>query len=546
MNFILRYFLPAGIILFCPGVYIFSQNIGIEKLGDQINTEIYQEISPVLSEDGSVLYFTRTGAPDFEKYLKLQNQNLYKKLAEPEYMKVLANIYSQLGDKNVRNPHRSAFNQDVWLARSFDGFRFEYLFHPGPPLNNALPNSISSKMPLKDNFVIINQFPEEGGMQKGFSTIRRISDTIWSAPKPLLIDNYYTKSDIVSFSMSHDGKAAFMSLKRDDSKGENDIYVSMLENDSLWSEPINVEGINSAYNDITPYLSEDMRTLFFASNRPGTTGGLDIFMCTRESATSWHKWSEPKPMIEPINSVKDDLQPHYNAATGYLYFSTRRLGSSDIYRAKIGDPNPVTITILGRAIDSKTLRPVSSSIYIGNSDEDNFKKVILSETGEFTIVARKDEKLKIYPFKEGYLSQAQIIDPSSLAEYGGAAELNIYIDQKSVNGRINLNPIYFIQSKALIQERSIPALQKLVDLLKNNPKIHIRIEGHTDNQGDPGDLQKLSEERAEEVKKYLVKNGILTTRLETRGFGASQPVNNNSTVDMREQNRRVEFIITKI
>lgn len=544
LRFLFKYFFVNGLVICFSVVYSFSQNVGIERLNDEINTDIYQEINPVLSEDGSILFFTRTGAPDFEKYLKLENQNLYKTLPEVQYMKVLSNIFRQLGDKEVKNPHRSAFNQDVWMARSFNGKTFEYLFHPGPPLNNALPNSLSSNMPEKDNFIIINQFPEEGGMKKGFSTIKRISDTIWTYPKPVLINNYYTKSDVVSFSMSHDGKAAFMSLERDDSKGENDLYISFLENDSMWSEPRNLEALNSAFNDITPYLSEDMRTLFFASNRPGSTGGLDIYMCTRESS-SWEKWSEPKPMIEPINSIKDDLQPHYNAATGYLYFSTRRSGSSDIYRAKIGDPNPMTITILGRAIDSKTLRPVSSSIYIGNAEDDNFKKVILTETGEFTIVIRKDEKIKIYPYKEGYLSQPQIIEPSSLSDYGGAVEMNIYIDQKAVNGRINMNPIYFLQSKAIILERSFMALEKLSDLLKNNPKITIRIEGHTDNLGAPTDLQKLSEERAGAVKEYLVKKGIAANRLEIKGLGASQPVNSNKTDDLREQNRRVEFIITK-
>ncbi len=525
---------------------LFSQNIGIEKLGNLINTDIYQEIAPLLSEDGNTLYFTRTGSPDFEKYLNFEKQNLYKKLPEPQYMSVLANVYKELGDKDVKNPHRSSFNQDVWIARTFDGKSFEYVFHPGPPINNALPNSICSNMPSKNNFVIINQFPEAGGMKKGFSTIKNINDTIWTDPKPIFINNYYTKSDIVSFSMSQDGMAAIVSLKRDDTQGENDLYICLNEKDSLWSEPINIGAINSAYNDITPYLSGDMRTLFFASNRPGSVGGFDIFMTTRLSS-GWDQWSEPKPMIEPINSAKDDLQPHYNSATGYLYFSTRRSGSSDIYRAKIGDPNPPTVTILGRAVDSKTLRPIKSSIYIGGAEDDNYKKVIITETGEFTIVVGKKDKIKIYPYREGYLSQPQIIDVATLStNYSNATELNMYIDQKVVNGRINLNPIYFVQSKATIQEKSFVELEKLVDLLKNNSKMNISIEGHTDNQGEPGDLLKLSEERAKAVKEYLTKKGIDANRLTIKGHGASQPVNNNSTLDLREQNRRVEFIITKL
>jgi outer membrane protein OmpA-like peptidoglycan-associated protein len=533
------------VVCFTTKKQVFSQNIGIEKLGQPVNTDIYQEISPLLSDDGSTLYFTRTGSPDFEKYLKLDKVNLYKKLPEPQYMDVLSNVYKDLGEKDAKNPHRSAFNQDVWVARSIDGKTFEYVYHPGPPLNNALPNSICSNMPRKNNFVIINQFPKEGGMKKGFSTITRISDSLWTDPLPMYIENYYTKSDIVSFSMSKDGTVAIISLKRDDTKGENDLYIIQHIKDSLWSEPLNLGAINSPYNDITPHLSDDMRTLFFSSNRPGTTGGYDIFMCTKQSS-GWNKWSEPKPMIEPINSTKDDLQPHYNSATGYLYFSTRRSGSSDIYRAKIGDPNPLKITILGRAIDSKTLRPVSSSIYIGNGQDDNYKKLIISETGEFTIVAGRDDVLKIYPYRDGYLSQPQIIDLSKVNNYIDATEINFYIDQKAVNGRINLNPIFFLQSKPTILEKSLTELEKLADLLKNNQNMSIRIEGHTDNLGDPNDLQKLSEDRAIAVKEFLIKKGINESRLETKGLGAKQPVNNNNTQEQRELNRRVEFIITKI
>lgn len=522
-----------------------GQNIGIEKLGPLVNTDTYQEINPLVSDDGNTLYFTRTGSPDFEKYLLIDGENIYTKIPETKYNVILGKVFEELGDQQVKNPHRSAFNQDVWMARTFDGKGFDYVFHPGPPLNNALPNSICSETPSKDEFVIINQFPESGGMKKGFSTISRISDTIWSLPKPIVIQNYYNKSDIVSFAMSRDGRTAILSLKRDDSLGENDLYLTHINPDSTWSTPENITSLNSPYNDISPYLSDDMRTLFFASNRPGTMGGFDIFMCTRNTE-AWDNWSEPKPMIEPINSSKDDLQPFYNSATGFLYFATRRYGSSDIYRSKIADPNPLKVNILGRAVDSKTLRPVSAAIYIGNADEDNYKKVLITETGEFTIVAGKNDKLKIYPYKESYLSEPIIVDVSKLQLYANSTEMNIYIDRKVVDGRINLSPIYFIQSTAQIQTKSLPELERLSQLLKNNPSLSISIEGHTDNQGKEEDLQKLSEERAIAVKNFLVSKGIKEPRLSTKGWGAKQSVNTNKSLEEREQNRRVEFIITKI
>ena len=83
-------------------------------------------------------------------------------------------------------------------------------------------------------------------------------------------------------------------------------------------------------------------------------------------------------------------------------------------------------------------------------------------------------------------------------------------------------------------------------MLKNNPGISISIEGHTDNQGKEEDLQKLSEDRAIAVKDFLITKGIKEARLSTKGWGAKQAVNANKSLEEREQNRRVEFIITKI
>ncbi|HMZ72251.1 MAG TPA: OmpA family protein [Saprospiraceae bacterium] len=523
-----------------------AQNVAIEKLGETVNTDIYQEISPVLSPDGSILYFTRSGSPDFEKYLELNDRNLYETNPETRYMELLADIYRQLGDNEVRNPHRSSFNQDVWIATSADGKKFDKVYHPGPPLNNALPNSISSLTPVNNRFVIINQFPKGGGMLKGFSTIDKKNDTEWYYPKPLYIDNYFNNSDIVSFTMSADGKVAVLSLKRDDSLGENDLYICQHIKDSLWSEPVNLKAVNSAANEISPYLTEDGRTLFFASSRPGGYGGLDIYMATKPD-TDWEQWTTPKPLHENINSAKDDFQPHYNSSTGYLYFSTRRAGSSDIYRAKIGDQNPVKINIFGKVIDSKTLRPVRSSVYIGNESEDNYRKMFETSTGEFTTVAGKNDKIKIFLFNENYLSQPYIIDVSALQiGYSNSVEINFYIDPKVVDGRISMNPIYFVQSKPEILQKSKPELEKLAELLRNNSSLCIRIEGHTDNLGKVEDLLKLSQERAESVKSFLIQSGIDGARLTTKGYGASQPVNDNASVELREKNRRVEFIITKI
>ena len=94
---------------------------------------------------------------------------------------------------------------------------------------------------------------------------------------------------------------------------------------------------------------------------------------------------------------------------------------------------------------------------------------------------------------------------------------------------------------------SYPTLNILATYLKENQNISIRIGGHTDNQGEESILHKLSEERAEAIKEYLVyKMRIPPLRIETMGYGSTQPANDNSTDELRKQNRRVEFEIIKI
>ena len=107
-----------------------------------------------------------------------------------------------------------------------------------------------------------------------------------------------------------------------------------------------------------------------------------------------------------------------------------------------------------------------------------------------------------------------------------------------------MEKIYFAQSKALVLEQSFPALNQLADMLKENEYLRIRIAGHTDNQGEENLLLELSQDRAKSIKAYLVgKHSIEESRIETVGYGATKPVNDNSTDELRKKNRRVEIEI---
>ena len=112
--------------------------------------------------------------------------------------------------------------------------------------------------------------------------------------------------------------------------------------------------------------------------------------------------------------------------------------------------------------------------------------------------------------------------------------------------RIELrSAIHFDSGQASIQRRSLPMLEEIADVLKENPRIHIRIEGHTDQVGSPESNQKLSENRANTVKNFLTQRGIDAHRLDAVGFGQRRPLTEEVDEETRAINRRVEIHITR-
>jgi outer membrane protein OmpA-like peptidoglycan-associated protein len=128
----------------------------------------------------------------------------------------------------------------------------------------------------------------------------------------------------------------------------------------------------------------------------------------------------------------------------------------------------------------------------------------------------------------------------------GVVTIDVPADPILVGANISLAPIYFMQGKDQILSGSYAELNRLYDVLKANPSLQIRIEGHTDNVGDAFALFELSQKRAVAIKQYLVKAGIQSFRIKTKGFGPKQPLNDNSTETLRQANRRVEVVITQV
>lgn len=515
----------------------------LEKLPASINSAS-DEITPVPSRDGRTLYFTRVGYPEYNTTLFIDSVDMATKLSAEQYAGTLAKVYSQIAGTRISEPVRSAFNQDIWIARG-DSFDFTSVQHPGYPLNNALPNSMVTITPDPNAFYVINQFHRNGNMNRGFSIVRRTQDSIgWSFPQPVEIKDFYTITSDVSLTMSFDGKILILSAKRADSR-DMDLYVCFREGENKWGAPQHLGNvINSDRRETTPFLSEDNETLFFSSNRSGGYGGNDLYTSKRLDDT-WKNWSSPALLFDPMNSKYDDSQPYFNMTSGFLYFSSKREGNSDIYRVRIAPPQATELEVIGRILNRKTkdLMPNSRVYYGAIGDPHN---IIVSQDGTFRLKIPKGVKFDLVAEKGGYSGTTEEVLFRRDYYYFREQYLDLFLDPLEVNAKIELRPIFFQQSKAIILEESYSELERLANLLLESPNIHIRVEGHTDNIGRAEDLLRLSEERANAIRDFLVNKGCAASRFQTKGLGAGFPLNDNSSDEHRAKNRRVEVIITKI
>jgi outer membrane protein OmpA-like peptidoglycan-associated protein len=165
-----------------------------------------------------------------------------------------------------------------------------------------------------------------------------------------------------------------------------------------------------------------------------------------------------------------------------------------------------------------------------------------SVTGQYLMVLTQGSDYALYISKVGYLFQSLNFNYQAVSTFEPVVKDIELVPIRSGSVAV-LKNIFFDFDKYELKEKSVTELQKVIRFLNQNSNIKIEISGHTDNMGNASYNQQLSEKRAQSVYKYLVSNGIASTRLSAKGLGQTQPIDTNETEEGRQNNRRIEFKI---
>ena len=496
------------------------------------------EYLPMISPDNELIFYTRRG--DFRSLGDVQSN--------------IKEMFSVSQRPNVNTP----FNKGEGLRPPFNTNEFDNYGGVSLSIDNkemficACKNEMVQGQQFLNCDIYVTYFKRSGrgGYDYEWTTLENLGSNIntatgWEAQPTL----------------SADGNTLYFSAYRK-STNLTDIYYSTRKEDGSWSLAKPVPGpINTAGHDKAPFLHQDSETMYFASQvsekrkGAGEPGNFDIFYSRKDENGNW---TEPKNLGYPINTESNEVGLIVSTDGKLAYIATdkgKNAQGVDLYYFELYEAaRPQKVLFVKGQLKDDLGDPIqdgkveinykesSESVEVNiNGDDGKFAAVIKTETPQDVLISVK---------KKGYSFDTQKIEKSEIAAAKAgnstykSSQLALEIGELEVGKAFTINNILFATDSYELSKDAKFVLDQFIKFLKVNPGVSVELEGHTDDQGDDGANMKLSQNRANATKDYIVSKGISKDRLKAIGYGETKPIYENNNETNRAKNRRTDFRLT--
>lgn len=348
-------------------------------------------------------------------------------------------------------------------------------------------------------------------------------------------------------SISSDGRTIYFASNRAGGYGELDIWKSTKDANGEWGEPENLgPTINTKASEKSPFFHSDGQTLYFSSTGHLGYGGYDIYFSKLDDEKLWKK---PINIGYPINSEKDDLGFFVSTDGQFGYFASDKLkgnGGWDLYAFPLyKEARPEKVMFLAGELKDENNKVVNDArLEIKNMRTKESTTIdVDSATGKYVAVFALNDDQIVTVKKEGHAFKSVYFSKSDTINAGAPLKLNLDVKAIKVGANYTIDNINFETNSYLLTRQSVMILEEFIIFLKENPTVKIEIHGHTDNVGDASINIKLSNDRAKSVFDYLIFEDIAPERISYKGFGSNIPIASNASETGRLKNRRTEFKI---
>lgn len=439
-------------------------------------------------------------------------------------------------DEPFLDLYKSTYNTDGTFSEPVPVTEINTKFHDGPATISADGNT----MYFASESFKEGDFEKDKAKKLKYGQVYLYKATKeagkWSNIKvlPFTSKTYSTSNP----SLSKDGKTLYFSSNMPGSLGGNDIWKVAISDDGNFGTPENLgKSVNTEGNESFPFIADDNKLYFSSDGRKGF-GALDVFFIDLNRST------EVTNVGAPINTEKDDFAFSFNTSKNIGFFSSNRAGVDNIYMA-----TPVcgveVITLVKDARTGKMLADAKVSVLDEKKNTIEFKITALNGEAFYNVDCNKPYFIQVT--RDGYDGKTIEVEKTN----GGT--VNVVVDLQPIDvivkeTEVTLNEIFFEFDKSNITKEGAFELDKLVQVLKNNPTMEIMVKGHTDSRGSDQYNLNLSDRRAKATVQYVISKGVEKARITGKGYGESEPkvdCKENCTEEDYAKNRRSEFLIVK-